>query len=86
MNDLEDFRESIASTFEAVSAMGDAQRRFAEESDREIKRLWADNAELRDEINAVSNRLEALTRARLAEPAEVAGAIVSHELRRRLSE
>jgi hypothetical protein len=63
---------SILRTHQAVIATGDSVRRYAEEADSEIRRLWADNAELRDEILALSNRIETLTRARLTEPAEVA--------------
>jgi cytochrome c556 len=43
----------------------------------EIRKLWDDQAELRDEINAVANRVESLTRAVMADPAEVAAAIVN---------
>jgi hypothetical protein len=76
----------IMRTFEAVAALGDAQRRFAEEANRELTRLWADNAELRDEIHAVANRLENLTRAVTTDPAEVAAGIVNDANRSTLRE
>jgi hypothetical protein len=39
--------------------------------------LWCDIGELRDELHAVANRVESLTRAVMADPAEVAAAIVN---------
>jgi cytochrome c556 len=77
VSDFEDFRASIARTFDSVVANGEATTRFAEETEREFARLWADNAELRDELHALANRVESLTRAQLTEPAEVAEAIAS---------
>jgi ABC-type transporter Mla subunit MlaD len=67
-----DIAGQIVRTFESVVANGEAVRRYAEETEREIHRLWADNAELRDELHALSNRVESLTRAISTAPAEVA--------------
>jgi uncharacterized coiled-coil protein SlyX len=52
----------------------------------QVAALWADNAELRDELHAVANRVESLTRAVMADPAEVAQAIVNDANRSTLRE
>jgi ABC-type transporter Mla subunit MlaD len=82
MSDFEDFRESIARTLESVVANGEATTRFAEEAEREIARVWADNAALRDELHALANRVETLTRAHLTEPAEVAYSVNARRFHR----
>jgi Tfp pilus assembly protein PilE len=61
--------DALASSMERYAA---AVGTYTEAASGEIQRLWADNAELRDELHAVANRVETLTRARLTEPAEVA--------------
>jgi uncharacterized coiled-coil protein SlyX len=45
--------------------------RYAEVVNEQVAALWADNAALRDELHAVANRLENLTRAIMADPAHV---------------
>ena len=52
---------------------------------REIAKLWDGNAELRDDLHAVANRVESLTRALMASPADVAAAIVHESNVRRIS-
>ena len=71
-NSFDDLRGDIIATFESVSKLGEAQQRFNDAMTTEVERLWKDNAELRDEINAVANRLEALTNYVTTAPAEVA--------------
>ena len=58
------------STWEDIQALGkslehyaDAVQRHSEVVTVEITKLWGDVAELRDELHALANRVEALTRA-----------------------
>lgn len=57
-----------------------AVRRHIEAQERENKALWDEIATLRDEnsqgLAALSNRLESLTRGLVADPAEVAEAMM----------
>jgi hypothetical protein len=61
--------DGLASSMERYAA---AVSTYTEAATGEIQRLWADNAALRDDLHALANRVETLTRARLTEPAEVA--------------
>jgi uncharacterized protein YlxW (UPF0749 family) len=85
-SDFDSLREDFATAFTAISDYAGTQRRHAELVTAEVERLWADNAELRDEINAVANRVESLTRAVMADPADVAQAIVNDANRSTLRE
>ena len=58
------------STWEDIQALGrslehyaDAVNRHAAAATTEITKLWDEQAELRDELHALANRVEALTRA-----------------------
>ena len=61
---------------ESLDRLYDTQRRHNNAQADETAKLWQELAELRDELLAVANRVEALTRARLTEPAETAEAIL----------
>lgn len=61
---------------EALDDYSRAVKRLTEQYDRQIAGLWADSAERRDELHAVSNRLESLTVAVTTDPAEVAEKIM----------
>lgn len=50
--------------------------RFVAASDLDSREQWQDIAELRDDVNGLSNRLETLMQAVLASPSDVAGAII----------
>ena len=76
VSDFDSLREDSAAALEALAANGLAVQRFAESTEREVARLWDDNAELRDELHAVANRLEALTAFVTSNPAEIAAKIV----------
>ena len=76
MTDFDSLREDIAGIFDSVVRHSEAQNRLHDAVLVQVDRLWADNAELRDELHALANRVEALTRARLTEPAEVAERIM----------
>jgi hypothetical protein len=52
--------------------MAEAQRRFQNCQADETAKLWQELGELRDELLAVANRVENLTRAVTTSPAEVA--------------
>jgi hypothetical protein len=72
MSEYEALRSDMADLGGAMSSYAGSVNRHADAVAAEFARLWADNAELRDELHAVSNRVEALTRAVMADPAEVA--------------
>ena len=61
---------------ESLDRLYDTQRRHNNAQADETAKLWQELGELRDELLAVANRVEALTRARLTEPAEVAAKII----------
>jgi hypothetical protein len=73
---FDDLHDDIMGVIQSMAAAHEAQQRLDVAMSREIDRLWADNAALRDELHAVSNRLENLTRAVTTDPAEVAAKIV----------
>jgi hypothetical protein len=70
-NSFDDLRGDIMGVLQSMSAAHNAQQKLDEAMAADIQRLWADNAALRDELHAVSNRLENLTRAVTTSPAEV---------------
>jgi hypothetical protein len=72
MSEYESLRKDLDGIARSLGRYTAAVGVFTEVATDEVKRLWADNAELRDELHALANRVEALTRARLTEPAEVA--------------
>lgn len=77
MGEYESLRKDIELVALSVAGYTGAVNRHGEAVDDQLAMLWQDNAELRDEIHAVSNRLENLTRAVVASPAEVAAKIVN---------
>ena len=76
MSEFESLRDDIAAIGKALYGYSATAVHHLLEQSTQIDRLWADNAELRDELHALANRVEALTRARLAEPTEVAAKII----------
>jgi long-subunit fatty acid transport protein len=76
-NSFDDLRGDILGVLTSMGAAHNAQQKLDEAMAADIQRLWADQAEIRDEIHAVANRVEALTRGLTAAPAEVAAAIVN---------
>ena len=54
----------------------DTQRRHNNAQADETAKLWQEPGELRDEVLALSNRLENLTRAMTTHPADVAARMV----------
>jgi predicted translin family RNA/ssDNA-binding protein len=77
MSEYEGLREDIAMVADSLARYSSTVGRATGSHDLEIRKLWDEQAELRDEINAVANRVESLTRAVMADPAEVAAAIVN---------
>lgn len=84
MSEYTELQDAILTAMDAVIANGKAVNRYADVVNEQVAQLWADNAELRDELHAVANRVESLTRGLLADPAEVAQAIVNDANRNRL--
>ena len=76
MSEFESLRDDIAAIGKALDGYNTTAVHHLLEQSTQIDRLWADNAELRDELHALANRIETLTRARLVEPAEVAAKII----------
>jgi septal ring factor EnvC (AmiA/AmiB activator) len=69
---------------DSLDRLYDTQRRHNNAQADETAKLWQELAELRDEVLAVSNRLERLTQAVTASPEQVADAMwQAAELRRR---
>jgi hypothetical protein len=85
MSEYEALRKDLDGIASSMSRYAAAVAVYTEVATDEIKALWKDNAELRDELHALANRVETLTRARLTEPTEVAEAVVKrmHEVRLR---
>jgi hypothetical protein len=76
MSEYEALRNDLDGIAKGLEHYSDTAVRHLLEQSTQIDRLWADNAELRDELHALANRVETLTRARLTEPAEVAARMV----------
>jgi non-ribosomal peptide synthetase component F len=76
MSEYESLRKDLDGIAGSLGRYADAVGVFTEVATDEVKRLWADNAELRAELHALANRVETLTRARLTEPAETAARMV----------
>jgi hypothetical protein len=86
MSEYESLRHDIGAVAKAVDDYSDVAIRHLLDQSTQIDRLWADNAELRDELHAVANRLQNLTAFVTASPAEVAAAIVTDANRGTLRE
>jgi hypothetical protein len=54
----------IFTVLETMTATDTNLARWVKDVSAEVTKLWDDNAELRDELHALSNRIEALTRSR----------------------
>jgi hypothetical protein len=76
MSEYESLREDIATVAESLAHYSLAVGRATGMHDVAIRKLWEGQAELRDDLHALANRVETLTRARLTEPAEVAERMV----------
>ena len=72
MTDYSDLRRDIVRLGESFNGVARAQIAFNDGTTADSKLMWEAIAELRDEINAVANRLEALTNFVTTAPAEVA--------------
>ena len=70
---------------EALQALADLNAANAKADDllkAQIDLVWQDNANLRDELHAVANRVETLTRAMMIDAGEVAEKMIAtHTLR-----
>ena len=53
----------VVNVLESQKGVNAAMTRAFEQVTAQVLELWQDNADLRDELHAVANRLEALTRA-----------------------
>lgn len=71
MSEYEALRNDLDGIAKGLEHYSDTAVRHLLEQSTQIDRLWADNAALRDELHAVANRLENLTRAIVTAPADV---------------
>jgi len=63
VSDFDSLREDITGLGRSLKSYNDTAVHHLLEQSRQIDRLWDDNAELRDELHALANRVESLTRA-----------------------
>jgi cell division septum initiation protein DivIVA len=63
MSEYTELQNDLLTVMDSVNGYGAAVNRYADVVNEQVAKLWQDNAELRDEINAVANRVESLTRA-----------------------
>jgi hypothetical protein len=85
-NSFDALRGDILGVLTSMKDAHNAQQKLDEFVAADIQRLWDDQAELRDELHAVANRLENLTIAVTTSAAEVAAAIVNDANRGTLRE
>ena len=78
--------ETLLRSEKAQNDHNAAVGRYCDENTRQHGELWADVGELRDELHALANRLEALTNFVVSDPAEVAAKIVTDANRATLRE
>jgi len=83
VTDYTALRGDIVRLGESFNAVTRAQISFNDLTTADSKNVWEAVAELRDEIHALSNRIEQITRAMFMEPSEVANV---ERLRRDVSE
>lgn len=86
MSEYTELRDEIVTVMDSVTEYARAVTRHGDALAEQVGKLWKDQAELRDELHAVANRVESLTRAVMADPAEVAAAIVNDANRSTLRE
>ena len=60
--DTTELQGMMIDALQSLSDLSSAQQRFDDAISREVERLWQDNGALRDDLHALANRLEALTR------------------------
>ena len=68
--------ETLLRSEQSQNAHNAAVGRYCDENTRQHAELWSDIGELRDDLHALANRLEALTSFVVTEPAEVAEAMI----------
>ena len=74
---MDDVLTELRLATESIERGNVAHRLLLQNAEADRAALWADLGELRDELHAVANRVENLTRALTTEPAEVAARIVT---------
>ena len=78
--------ETLLRSEQSQNAHNAAVGRYCDENTRQHAELWSDVGELREEVHALANRLEALTNFVVSDPAEVAAKIVNDANRATLRE
>ena len=86
MTDYTDLQRDIARIGDAFNGVTKAQVRFNDGTNEDSRAQWEAIAEIRDDMLALSNRLENLTAFVTSNPAEVAAKIVTDANRQTLHE
>ena len=73
---MDDVLTELRLATDSLDRLYDTQRRHNNAQADETAKLWQELGEVRDAVLAISNRVESLTRALTADPAEVAAKIV----------
>ena len=82
MSEYEELSELVLAATTAQLDHNAAVSRYADANNAQHDALWQDVAELRDNFNALSNRVETLTRAMMIDAGEVAEKMIAtHTLR-----
>ena len=68
-NSFDDLRGDLKGVLEGFQSMSKTQLQLNDAFTLELDRLWKDNAALRDELHALANRVESLTRAKIGDAA-----------------
>ena len=73
---MDDVLTELRVATDSLDRLYDTQRRHNNAQADETAKLWQELGEVRDAVLAISNRVESLTRALTADPAEVAAKII----------
>ncbi len=82
MSDFQELQRDILHVMDSVNEWGRVTERYSAAVNDAVAKLWQDNAELRDELHALANRVESLTRAGIAAPSSTATANLIEQRRR----
>ena len=79
MSEYDSLREDIGAVADSLARYSSAVGHATGEHDIQIRKLWQDQAALRDDLHALANRLEALTSFVVTDPAEVAERMIGRQ-------
>lgn len=79
MADIQWLEDALGELKDSQAHYADSVTRFVLATHQDSRQLWDEIADLRDDLHAVSNRVESLMRAVMADPKDVADAILRAE-------